>query len=331
MEDGSQDTTADDEPNASLGNQGRVLSNTGLFSKLPFMRPAPERKVQLDAEEEDSAPSPAPSVLAMTQQHKTRRRRGSLRKVALLGRGAQRDRRDGRTLTVDTYAASLDSESLQPLTNKVSGHDALGLTGNESTHYHVVSDESGSFTGDVSSQTIPPTLPPSTKDSERKNSYTSTTDEEDVLQIPRSAGVGHSPNVSSGHESYYTGRGTGEQSRSFQQAKSPLSYSGMTTAALPQPDSDWDYSETEWWGWVVLAVTWFIFVVGMGSCLKIWTWAWDVGKTPYAPPELEDDPTLPVVGYYPALIILTGVMAWVWVVVAWVGMKYFRHAKISGD
>ncbi|KAF2665529.1 hypothetical protein BT63DRAFT_67982 [Microthyrium microscopicum] len=89
-----------------------------------------------------------------------------------------------------------------------------------------------------------------------------------------------------------------------------------------------DYSETEWWGWIILAVTWIVFVVGMGSCLEVWSWAWDVGETPYAPPELEDDPTLPIVGYYPALIVMTGVMAWVWVMVAWVGMKYFRHAKV---
>lgn len=82
---------------------------------------------------------------------------------------------------------------------------------------------------------------------------------------------------------------------------------------------------------MVLVVTWLVFVTGMGSCLGVWSWAWDVGTTPYAPPELEDDPTLPIVGYYPALIILTGVMAWVWVVVAWVGMKYFRHARVSGD
>ncbi|OJJ49823.1 hypothetical protein ASPZODRAFT_1035913 [Penicilliopsis zonata CBS 506.65] len=74
----------------------------------------------------------------------------------------------------------------------------------------------------------------------------------------------------------------------------------------------WDYAETEWWGWIILAVTWLVF-------------------TPYAPPELEDDPTLPIVGYYPALIILTAVMSWVWVVVAWVGMKYFKHANISGE
>ena len=94
---------------------------------------------------------------------------------------------------------------------------------------------------------------------------------------------------------------------------------------------EWDYSETEWWGWIILVATWTVFVVGMGSCLGVWSWAWDVGTTPYAPPELEDDPTLPIVGYYPALMILTGVMAWVWVVVAWVGMKYFRHAQVSGD
>lgn len=93
----------------------------------------------------------------------------------------------------------------------------------------------------------------------------------------------------------------------------------------------WDYSETESWGWIILIVTWLVFVVGMGSCFGVWSWAWDVGETPYAPPELEDDPSLPIVGYYPALIILTAVMSWVWVVVAWVGMKYFKHANISGE
>ena len=102
------------------------------------------------------------------------------------------------------------------------------------------------------------------------------------------------------------------------------------TVPSPEP-SEWDYSETRWWGWIILVVTWIVFVVGMGSCFEVWSWAWDVGETPYAPPELNDDPTLPVVGYYPALIILTAVMAWVWVTIAWVGMKYFRHANISGD
>ncbi len=126
----------------------------------------------------------------------------------------------------------------------------------------------------------------------------------------------------------------------LKRSKSPLSTSHSRSLTLPHAvtpppgtldDGEWDYTETEWWGWVMLITTWLVFVVGMGSCLGIWSWAWDVGETPYAPPELEDDPTLPIVGYYPALIILTTVMAWVWVVVAWIGMKYFRHAKISGE
>jgi hypothetical protein len=99
--------------------------------------------------------------------------------------------------------------------------------------------------------------------------------------------------------------------------------------ALGEPNTEpHDYSVTEWWGWIILVSTWIVFVVGMGSCLGVWSWAWDVGETPYAPPELEDDPTLPIIGYYPALIAMTGVMAWVWVIVAWVGMKYFRHARV---
>ena len=151
--------------------------------------------------------------------------------------------------------------------------------------------------------------------------------------------------LSSGSESYFLTAAPGNGSNSaidahlslrrrstvqVQHAKSPLALTSLATS-LPQPDAEWDYAETEWWGWIILAVTWTVFVIGMGSCLGVWSWAWDVGTTPYAPPELEDDPTLPIVGYYPALIILTGVMAWVWVLVAWVGMKYFRHAQVSGN
>ena len=105
----------------------------------------------------------------------------------------------------------------------------------------------------------------------------------------------------------------------------------VTHSPISQIEDEWDYSETEWWGWFVLFVTWIVFVVGIGSCFGVWSWVWDVGETPYAPPELEDDPTLPIVGYYPALMVMTSVMAWVWVVVAWVGMKYFRHAKVVRD
>ncbi|PNY18334.1 Uncharacterized protein TCAP_07561 [Tolypocladium capitatum] len=327
---------------APTASHRRAPSGSSLLSRFPFMRASADTKARREADDEEAPPAPAPAVVAAVQQHKakTRRRRGSLRKVALLGRGAQRDRRDGRPLTVDTsHAPYVDpSSSRSPSSDAaLAEHDALGLkvaghphrppgdaqASSQSTH--VGSPLSASTTGTAAGSHVD-------GDGERPSSYTWTTDEEDLLQIPPTsqpprAGL----SMSSGSESYFGNRGTAKRRRSFQQAKSPLSYSGISTNALPPPDSDWDYSETEWWGWVVLTVTWFVFVIGMGSCLDIWSWAWDVGKTPYAPPELEDDPTLPIVGYYPALIIMTAVMAWVWVVVAWVGMKYFRHAKISGD
>ncbi|POR33959.1 Uncharacterized protein TPAR_05818 [Tolypocladium paradoxum] len=325
---------------APTASHRRAPSASSLLSRFPFMRASADNKPRPEADDEAAPPAPAPAVAAAVRQHKTRRRRGSLRKVALLGRGAQRDRRDGRPLTIDTsHAADVDPDSSRSPSNgaAMAEHDALGLKVADLPQRPPSVAQVSSQSTYVSSPLSAPTTGTATgshtdRDGERSNSYTSTTDEEDLLQIPPTsqpprAGL----SMSSGSESYFGNRGTAKRRRSFQQAKSPLSYGGISTNALPPPDSDWDYSETEWWGWVVLTVTWFVFVIGMGSCLDIWSWAWDVGKTPYAPPELEDDPTLPIVGYYPALIIMTAVMAWVWVVVAWVGMKYFRHAKISGD
>jgi hypothetical protein len=41
---------------------------------------------------------------------------------------------------------------------------------------------------------------------------------------------------------------------------------------------------------------------------------------------IKGDETLGMSGYYSSLMVLTGaVVAWIWVVLNWVGMKYFRH------
>ncbi|KAK6363281.1 hypothetical protein TWF730_000721 [Orbilia blumenaviensis] len=93
-----------------------------------------------------------------------------------------------------------------------------------------------------------------------------------------------------------------------------------------------DYADTVWWGWAVLITTWVVFVVGMGSVLGIWDWAWfGPAGAPVLPEDEDHDPDddLPIPGYYPALVILTWVVAWVWVIIAWVGMKYFRHARVA--
>ncbi|CAE7215209.1 hypothetical protein PTNB73_07878 [Pyrenophora teres f. teres] len=157
--------------------------------------------------------------------------------------------------------------------------------------------------------------------------YASTTDDDDVTSFYR-------PSVTSNDFSFAgpsQGLGTSLAHRRSTRSSRRTSVPTIATPAEIDPAEEWDYSETEWWGWVVLIATWIVFVVGMGSCLGVWSWAWDVGETPYAPPDLEDDATLPITGYYPALIVCTAVTSWVWVVVAWVGMKYFRHAKVGVD
>ena len=35
-------------------------------------------------------------------------------------------------------------------------------------------------------------------------------------------------------------------------------------------------ADTAYYGFVVLGATWVVFVVGMGSVLGVWEWAWDV-------------------------------------------------------
>ncbi|OAA66233.1 hypothetical protein ISF_04071 [Cordyceps fumosorosea ARSEF 2679] len=312
-------------------HRDKPYTGSGLLSKLPFMKPALEAQQAEAAADDSSSQGPgSPHSSSATAQPKTRRRRGSLRKVALLGRGAQRDRRDGsKPLAIDTAQATayVQVPGNVDTTLSISSHDALGL---KTTEIQALAKSSASPRTHVG----PGGAASPERDADPQITQdTSTTDEDDILHISHNA-IPPRPNLSassSGSESYFAARGSSPRRSPFQPAKSPLSYSGISTNTIPNSEADWDYAETEWWGWVVLTVTWLVFVIGMGSCLDIWSWAWDVGKTPYAPPELEDDPTLPIVGYYPALMILTCVMAWVWVVVAWVGMKYFRHAKISGD
>lgn len=343
---------------------GHKRTVSGSVWRLPFLRPNLDSQYgKAKGREMDAVPfspefapgddriittsptspkKPGRAMAVAIQQQKTRRRKGSLRKTALLGRGAQREKKDSKILASDSAPQN------------TSGGDAVlsptspdGLPQMNTFKLGIDPTPRPSMEGYASRSNntlLSPikTLPmghedhitPPTASTSPTLTYTSTTDDEDILSIAKHIPPAlHNP-ISSlpGPDSYFpAGSGSLTRRRSSQKAKSPLSMAGLAASPLPPMADEWDYSETEWWGWVVLIVTWVVFVTGMGSCLGVWSWAWDVGETPYAPPELEDDPTLPIVGYYPALIILTSVMAWVWVVVAWVGMKYFRHAKISGD
>ncbi|KAI7200390.1 hypothetical protein KC343_g10600, partial [Hortaea werneckii] len=177
-----------------------------------------------------------------------------------------------------------------------------------------------------------------------QTSYTSTTDDDDVLTFDRPTVANTAFGTAPGYPkplpqqsiSYLEAPSSSHPSRRSTKKRhperSPLSRTlSASSLHFPnEPETPHDYSTTATYGYAILVVTWLTFAVGMGSCLDLWSWAWDVGETPYAPPELEDDPTLPIVGYYPALMVLVaGVVGWGWCLVAWVGVKYFRHAKIE--
>ena len=347
------------DPDHVVENRGPVrkrgLSST-ILSKLSLLRASADvnqgsgdydpHSPGFNPGDDKLLPKKAGRAMAVAvQQQKTRRRKGSLRKAALLGRGAQREQKDTKVSSPSAIhnAFDLDGPAVDLSPTEMHLPNALGLGISDTTPRPSMD---GYASRTISNAILAPirtlpmgnedqivTSPTSTSATSPTLTYTSTTDEDDILSIPTRDLIsrGILPG-SSGQEPYYPPSASSlARRRSANKPKSPLSVGGLATSPLPIVETEWDYSETEWWGWVVLIVTWVVFVTGMGSCLGVWSWAWDVGETPYAPPELEDDPTLPIVGYYPALIILTAVMAWIWVVVAWVGMKYFRHAKISGD
>lgn len=254
-------------------------------------------------------------MASVVMQHKkARKRKGSLRKTALLGPGKVRleskDEEGISSAETDSISHAAEEKAFQRSSN---GH-AIPLS-SRTAHIPLPPPKSDNHVGELSFTHGPFNT--------HLNSA-STTDEDDLPPLASSLKT----TTLHPQDSCFPSHPRIYRPRPPSTSKSPL---GSFPASIPSSPQEWDYSETRAWGWVLLVITWIVFVVGMGSCFGVWSWAWDVGETPYAPPELEDDATLPIVGYYPALIILTGVMAWVWVVVAWVGMKYFRHAKMNGE
>ncbi|KAE8145667.1 hypothetical protein BDV25DRAFT_133587 [Aspergillus avenaceus] len=345
-------------PRSGSASSGHKRTSSGsLLSKLSFLRmiqatqTTPERGHSgIDRDDGEAFGSGVRGGRAMAsalQHRRTRRRRGSLRKTALLGtRFEYRDKKPIRP-PVDVPRADANGHQHQhdqprqqplPSTSRIQSLVEPISPDDTVAHYENL-DQDGRGANAVWDGFMNESLDPSGQHHRQSRSTLGgelTTDDEDMVSFPRvkntNAAVAavaglHLKSASSSSDSFYA-LPADPTYRALHRTKSPLATHSVD---ITSSQDNWDYSETEWWGWIILIVTWLVFVVGMGSCFGVWSWAWDVGETPYAPPELEDDPTLPIVGYYPALIILTAVMSWVWVVVAWVGMKYFKHANISGD
>ena len=344
---------ARDKNDGAGSASGHKRSLSGSISSFLFQRSSNQKPDQSgeDSSSTMTAEANAPSSprtptsamsMAVQQQKGVRKRKGSLRKTAILGTGKLRAENKERQRSQLEQAISVEG-------NQINGSYT------DSTISSIPTSPVSSFDFPTPRpiSSVPPPVPmvthpihgdpakifeqasdsqpyPTLHHTRTVDSTASTTDEDDSPTSPTSISL---PALSQKSlDSYFPPQ---PQRLPLLRQITPSSHSSPLASLPPTvpspPPSEWDYSETRWWGWVILIVTWLVFVVGMGSCFEVWSWAWDVGETPYAPPELEDDPTLPVVGYYPALIILTTVMAWVWVTIAWVGMKYFKHANIPGD
>ncbi|OAP62548.1 hypothetical protein AYL99_01775 [Fonsecaea erecta] len=320
------------------GAPGHKRSVSGnLLSRLSFLRTNSDQD-KTDGGDRDGPDSPhrGRGALAEAQAQGKRKRKGSLRKT-VLGKG-----RDRKTSDVKKSPLSgATSPSVQPTDEEHETPPTPRAKQDLSRSSPVSPDSPPSWPFRTLSRVSIPSIRSSIASVDPASSAASiispnlattdaSTDEEDLV-LPGMPALRQPPSTSSfGTDSYFPIQDP--MRRMFgSRTRSPLATQPQSVTGTPPEEDFWDYSETASWGYVILFVTWIVFVVGMGSCFGVWSWAWDVGETPYAPPELEDDPTLPIVGYYPALMVLTCIMAWVWVVVAWVGMKYFRHADFRGD
>ncbi|KAF3049735.1 hypothetical protein E8E11_002334 [Didymella keratinophila] len=321
------------KPEHKRSKSGGILGSLSfLRSKDVTKKPALKLEVEDDGQMEDTEAVQGRSSLAtaLRQNGQARKRKGSLRKAAMAKMRERSGslRKDRTPVKPPTITTTMSTTSLD----------------DDNTDHRRFSYENAPLNSSSDSGWLLPesrlshsTLAPSIDAPEHPRllaspitspigPYASTTDEDEALSFYRPPMSGSSSTLYS-----LSAPDPSVQRRRSNRSDRRTSLTIVQTPADLEVEDEWDYSETEWWGWVVLIVTWIVFVVGMGSCLGVWSWAWDVGETPYAPPELEDDESLPIVGYYPALIVCTAVMSWVWVVIAWVGMKYFRHSKMVGD
>ncbi|KAL1606968.1 hypothetical protein SLS59_002669 [Nothophoma quercina] len=323
----------DNKPEHKRSKSGGILGSLSfLRSKDVAKKPALKLEAEDEGQMEDTETIQGRSSLAtaLRQNGQARKRKGSLRKAAMAKMRERSGslRKDRATVKPPIITTTMSTTSLED------DDTTPRRFSYENTTLSSSSDSGWLLPESTLSQSA---LAPGLQALERPRllaspitspvgPYASTTDEDEALSF-------YQPPMSGSSNTLYSlsAPDPAVQRRRSNRSDRRTSLTIVQTPADTETEDEWDYSETEWWGWVVLIVTWVVFVVGMGSCLGVWSWAWDVGETPYAPPELEDDESLPIVGYYPALIVCTAVMSWVWVVIAWVGMKYFRHSKMVGD
>lgn len=97
-------------------------------------------------------------------------------------------------------------------------------------------------------------------------------------------------------------------------------------SSLPELNS----SQLAGYGLAIILCTWAVFLLGMVMIMKGWK---DPENTVHNYTKYEDETGYPIPLYYMSLIFLFPVVAWIWSLISWMGMKFFRHAGrgVKGD
>lgn len=81
-------------------------------------------------------------------------------------------------------------------------------------------------------------------------------------------------------------------------------------------------------GWTILLCTWIVVIGGIGSMFGIWKsfLGYDSSAVRYSL-SYEKKTGYPISEYYACLFFMTFIVSWVWCVISWMGMKFYRHTK----
>ena len=276
-DDATDDNVANLDQRARSGSTGSAHKRSfsgSLFSRFQFL------KTNLDEKSMDGAAdgnvSPVGGATAGAMQHrKSRKRKGSLRKTALLG-GRERKSSDAKSKSPLSSPTLVLEDSDLNTASDAKANDATPRQSYElqqrpqppplrwsGPRISVASIDSSAPSVDPPSSAASVTSPTAPTEA-------SFTDDDELVEFPRLQTNGLRKLPSSSGDSYFPPQ---ERRRSSAMKASPLATQPHSEVVSPIVDEEWDYSETAYWGYVILIVTWLVFVIGMGSCFGVWSWA----------------------------------------------------------
>ena len=245
-------------------------SKKNIFSRFPLLRTNSEERATTTETDGRDGTSFTDTALGAAGQKRTRKRKGSLRKVALLG-GRDRKGSDVKKSPLSSPGSEKDrsiphvnEHEPQPGPNDNIQRTALPIPRWPAQRTSVASITSSAPSIEPASSAASITSPTAPTDA-------SLTDDDESMSFPRLQLDGHRMIPSSGHDSYFPPADQLPRRRLSRKA-SPL----VEPEAVPMSpgiEVEWDYSETAYWGYIILIVTWLVFVIGMGSCFGVWSWA----------------------------------------------------------